>query len=209
MIELIEMIKASMSCFFVKNKEVAWSLKYSLRLIKHMENNSLVHPLSPQLERKLTDNLATKLNIPGQLAIKKDPYKKIGYSTIDNNIDSNEKQEDTLPNISFNNSETFISLSNLTLDYGSLGQYSIAVDLPASGPSNDHFINRSDLGSAENTTVTGTNVLATGETDEPPQSGTINSVWWKWTAPNDGTVVIDTYGSPLDTYLSPEFDIRK
>ena len=46
-------------------------------------------------------------------------------------------------------------------------------------------------------TGTGTNVGATGERGEPNTYGTspIQSVWWKWTAPVDGQVNVDTIGS--------------
>src|SRR4029450_3657004 len=55
---------------------------------------------------------------------------------------------------------------------------------------------------------TGTNVDATGETGEPDHagvsvdgSGNLNSVWWVWTAPSNGGVTIDTFGSDFDTTL--------
>ncbi|WP_017294026.1 S8 family serine peptidase [Geminocystis herdmanii] len=86
-------------------------------------------------------------------------------------------------------------------NYGSLGQYSIVIN-PSITNNNDNFVDRIDLGSVPNTTVTGSNVGATGEVGEPAQSGDINSVWWSWTAPNTGIVTIDTNGSGFDTYLS-------
>jgi hypothetical protein len=56
-------------------------------------------------------------------------------------------------------------------------------------------------------TDTGSNVGATSETGElapPTTSGSepINSVWWQWTAPADGAVEINTFGSALDTVLA-------
>ena len=56
-------------------------------------------------------------------------------------------------------------------------------------------------------TATGSNVGATveaGESDLPTisRSGTINSVWWQWTAPVSGSVEINTLGSDLDTVLA-------
>ncbi|WRH68663.1 MAG: S8 family serine peptidase [Planktothrix sp. GU0601_MAG3] len=68
-------------------------------------------------------------------------------------------------------------------------------------PSNDHFVNRILLYNLPVST-TGSNVGATGETGEPLQSETINSVWWSWTAPSSGTFTIDTKNSNFDTYLS-------
>lgn len=52
--------------------------------------------------------------------------------------------------------------------------------------------------------VTGSNVGATSETDEPIHGavGSGNSVWWAWTATAAGTVTIDTNGSSFDTVLA-------
>ncbi|WP_017295113.1 Calx-beta domain-containing protein [Geminocystis herdmanii] len=74
----------------------------------------------------------------------------------------------------------------------------IALEMSAS---NDNFINSIVL-TGNNITVTGNNVGATGETGEPTQSGTINSVWWSWTATSSQPVTINTNGSNFDTYLS-------
>src|SRR5262245_27814753 len=52
--------------------------------------------------------------------------------------------------------------------------------------------------------TTGSNVGATGEPGETDVVGNaepINSVWWQWTAPEDGDVSIDTMGSDFDTTL--------
>jgi hypothetical protein len=67
---------------------------------------------------------------------------------------------------------------------------------------NDNFTNRTDLGSASSATSSGSNAGYSGETGEPAQSGTINSAWWKWTAPSAGSLTIDTFGSGFDTYLT-------
>jgi Ca2+-binding RTX toxin-like protein len=66
---------------------------------------------------------------------------------------------------------------------------------------NDNFANRILLsGLAPN--GSGSNIGATVEVGEPVQSGITNSVWWSWTAPNDGTFTIDTKNSNFDTWLS-------
>jgi Ca2+-binding RTX toxin-like protein len=66
---------------------------------------------------------------------------------------------------------------------------------------NDNFANRTLLsGLAPN--GQGSNIGATAEVGEPAQSGIANSVWWSWTAPNDGTFTIDTKNSNFDTWLS-------
>ncbi|MDH6083979.1 Calx-beta domain-containing protein [Umezakia ovalisporum] len=66
---------------------------------------------------------------------------------------------------------------------------------------NDNFINSTVI-TGQITSVTGTNLGFTGEPGEPSQSGTINSAWWRWTAPTAGPVTINTVGSNFDTYLA-------
>ncbi|NEO91460.1 MAG: calcium-binding protein [Moorea sp. SIO3G5] len=70
--------------------------------------------------------------------------------------------------------------------------------------SNDNFADRVFL-NGTSVSTTGTNVGFTGEPGEPnharfdPQ---LNSAWWSWTAPADGIVTIDTFGSNYDTTLA-------
>ncbi|HLO48744.1 MAG TPA: Ig-like domain-containing protein, partial [Kamptonema sp.] len=66
---------------------------------------------------------------------------------------------------------------------------------------NDNFANRIVLTGVP-VSRTGSNIGATSEVGEPTQNGTINSVWWSWTAPSSGTFTIDTKNSNFDTYLS-------
>jgi hypothetical protein len=63
------------------------------------------------------------------------------------------------------------------------------------------FANRIFLGGLPVST-TGSNIGDTGEAQEPPPSGQINSAWWSGTAPTSGIVNFDTIGSDFDTYLS-------
>jgi len=52
---------------------------------------------------------------------------------------------------------------------------------------------------------TGSNVGATGEAGEPDHAGSagdLASVWWQWTAPNDGMVEFNTNASDFDTVLA-------
>lgn len=68
-------------------------------------------------------------------------------------------------------------------------------------PSNDAFADRLELIGTV-VTVSGTNIDATAEVGEPINFNGGKSVWWTWTAPSDGTVVIDTVGSDFDTTLA-------
>jgi hypothetical protein len=69
-------------------------------------------------------------------------------------------------------------------------------------PPNDNFQNRIVLTGA-NVSTTGTNIDATRQSGEPRNAGVAGgrSVWWTWTAPASGTVVISTAGSNFDTTL--------
>ena len=71
--------------------------------------------------------------------------------------------------------------------------------------SNDSF-SQPDHISGSSGRITGfDNTLATGEPDEPfhaETSGPINSLWWTWTAPQDGIFTIDTFGSNFDTTMA-------
>ena len=70
-------------------------------------------------------------------------------------------------------------------------------------PFNDHFANRITITGTSNT-LQGSIIEASKETAEPEHAGVPGgrSVWWKWTAPADGLVEIDTVGSAFDTRLA-------
>ncbi len=69
-------------------------------------------------------------------------------------------------------------------------------------PANDNFASAVTL-TGTSASVPGTNLNATKETGEPNHGGNAGgkSVWWKWTAPSSGNVIIDTNGSNFDTLL--------
>ncbi|MEP0913303.1 DUF4347 domain-containing protein [Leptolyngbya sp. GB1-A1] len=91
----------------------------------------------------------------------------------------------------------YISVDGYGNDMGSLTlSYQFGVS-----PSNDNWSNAIAL-TGTSGTGTGTNFAATGETEEPWQSGETNSVWWAWTAPSDGLLELDTDGSDFNTFLS-------
>lgn len=52
--------------------------------------------------------------------------------------------------------------------------------------------------------MTGSNIAATREADEPNHTGVAqgHSVWWKWTAPGSDGVNINTFGSNYDTVMA-------
>ena len=72
-----------------------------------------------------------------------------------------------------------------------------------SAPANDNFANATVLPAAAGTT-SGTNTAATKESGEPNHAANNAggaSVWYRFTAPADGSATIDTAGSNFDTLL--------
>ncbi|MCB1123695.1 MAG: hypothetical protein KJT03_19230, partial [Verrucomicrobiae bacterium] len=69
-------------------------------------------------------------------------------------------------------------------------------------PKNDNFANASVI-SGTSLSVRGFNLNASEEVGEPDHAGDLGgkSIWWRWTAPSDGQVIIDTSGSDIDTLL--------
>ncbi|MBE0543181.1 MAG: immunoglobulin domain-containing protein [Verrucomicrobia bacterium] len=106
--------------------------------------------------------------------------------------------------------------SKLTFSASAGTTYQVAVDgyFGASGnivlhvqqippPANDLFANRVTILGMTNT-VNGSNSGATKEASEPNHAGNAGgkSVWWTWTAPTNGTVIVDTIGSSFNTLLA-------
>jgi hypothetical protein len=81
-----------------------------------------------------------------------------------------------------------------------------ALPAPAvgAGPVNDDFADAQDLGSAPSATTSGGNLWATAEAAEPEHHGypPMASVWYRWTAPQDAVVSVDTCRSNFDTVLA-------
>ena len=83
----------------------------------------------------------------------------------------------------------------------------IFATVPALGqPANDNFANRAILTGTE-LSVTASNIGATREDGEPNDDGPgtlvryVKSVWWSWTAPTNGVVVLRTRGSNFITVV--------
>ena len=87
-----------------------------------------------------------------------------------------------------------VDIAGIQAIYGSSG--------PA--PLNDDFSARLTLGSDLIGQVTGNNINATKEIGEPNHTGNIGgrSVWWRWTAPSNGSIEVNTYSSNFDTLLA-------
>ncbi|HEX8771767.1 MAG TPA: hypothetical protein VF711_13450, partial [Acidimicrobiales bacterium] len=68
---------------------------------------------------------------------------------------------------------------------------------------NDDFAAAEVISGPEGT-VTASNVGATAESGEPAHAGSAAtaSIWYQWTAPEDGEVTFDTCGSDFDTVLA-------
>ncbi|MDP9291901.1 MAG: S8 family serine peptidase [Verrucomicrobiota bacterium] len=104
--------------------------------------------------------------------------------------------------LSFNASANVTYYFAVDGNNGATGNITLAVTGPASGTKNDFFANRIAV-TGSSFATTGDNRLATRETGEPNHAGVPGgkSVWWSWTAPTSGYVVIDTFASTFDTLL--------
>ena len=79
---------------------------------------------------------------------------------------------------------------------------SAAQATPAAGLSNDDFQDATTI-SGVAPTASGSTSTATRQTGEPAHGGTggAASIWYRWTAPANGTLVVTTQGSSFDTLL--------
>ncbi len=82
------------------------------------------------------------------------------------------------------------------------GAASVPQPPPLTAPANDNFANAVELSSLA--AVAGTTVAATYESGEPnhASSGAAASIWYSWTAADDGTLALKTEGSNYDTLLA-------
>ncbi|MDH3297972.1 MAG: hypothetical protein OEM96_06825, partial [Gemmatimonadota bacterium] len=82
-----------------------------------------------------------------------------------------------------------------------MGQYPFAAQAQVP-PANDDFVNAEVL--PTDGTWLGSNIDATVEPGEPLHDGvpTGASIWFQWTAPTEGFVTVDTFGSDFDTVLA-------
>src|SRR5262245_19576130 len=91
---------------------------------------------------------------------------------------------------------------------GATGKIALSLQQDVLIPPNDLFTNRITLIGLSNT-VSCWNLDASLEDDEPRYSRFANdsfyyyesSVWWTWTAPTNGIVIVDTAGSSFTTGL--------
>jgi len=85
---------------------------------------------------------------------------------------------------------------------GASGSVTLAGNLAGATVSNDAFASAAVV--SNSFTVTGSNVGATREAAEPNHAGVSGgkSVWWSWTAPANGKLILATAGSSFDTVLA-------
>ena len=76
------------------------------------------------------------------------------------------------------------------------------VSVQSIAAANDNFTNAQDLGNLTAVTGYGFNYDATRETLEPSETDD-NTLWWTWTAPQDGTLTCSTAGTDFDCVLYP------
>lgn len=84
-----------------------------------------------------------------------------------------------------------------------LGLSFAAADQSGAEVGTDQFALRPLLPSGLTVIGTSDSRLATIELDEPAHAGSRNhSIWWRWVAPSNGAVTMDTIGSGFDTVLT-------
>jgi subtilisin family serine protease len=83
------------------------------------------------------------------------------------------------------------------------GQTPGPVPPPPGGQANDAFANAQVLSTADGS-VNGSTVCTGKEAGEPNHAGNAGgrSIWYRWTAPSNGPITIDTVGSSYDTLLA-------
>ena len=67
-------------------------------------------------------------------------------------------------------------------------------------PDNDNFADASEITGTQGT-LNASNVGATSEDGEDTLYDSTATLWFKWTAPTNGNMTIDTFGSDFDTML--------
>jgi sugar lactone lactonase YvrE len=106
----------------------------------------------------------------------------------------------TLSNITAANAASYdVVVTNAS---GSVTSRAAALNL-ATVPANDSFASAAPL-SGLTASAIASPTLATAEAGEPSHAGSMaaRSVWWSWTAPKYGAVVVQTAGSSVDTRLA-------
>ncbi len=86
---------------------------------------------------------------------------------------------------------------------GSRDAFMTQISLEQRVPTNDSFAGKLRLFGASITT-TANSLLASREIDEPLHAGKSagHTLWWSWTAPRSGWVIMNTVGSSFDTVLA-------
>ena len=100
----------------------------------------------------------------------------------------------------------FMSNLTVTLDITAPGKTNaqLTVNYSIAEPAPNNVLGKATLIAGNPVSVTGSNRRSDSETGEP-QHGNVGggqTVWWRWVAPEDGVVVIDTVGSDFDTVLA-------
>jgi len=89
------------------------------------------------------------------------------------------------------------------LQVGAVAVTILAVTSAFAQPANDNFASAEVISGVWGS-VSGTNASATAEPQEPNHAGFLpnQTIWYVWTAPQDGEVQLDTLSTPTDTVLA-------
>ena len=113
-----------------------------------------------------------------------------------------------LPNLSYAGTTVQVHFASTTDVYGTFNQFylddvSMQVATTANLPANDEFTNLTVL-TGFPIQLFANNTFATKEPGEPNHAGNTggHSLWWGWTAPTNGIVTINNFGSSFQTLLA-------
>lgn len=98
----------------------------------------------------------------------------------------------------------FVRVSNAVNEAESAGAFVTVLPPSAPLPSNDDFGDAQVLSGIE-ASAAGENREATGQPGEPNHAGAaepLSSVWYRWDAPDDGVLRVNTFDSDFDTVLA-------
>ncbi len=134
-------------------------------------------------------------------------YKGTAIDALDVVAFNNDEDSDAAPPI-LTSSVTFQAIAGTTYviavdgHEGAAGTITLAL-APTPPPDNDHFAD-AELLSPTSDVLVSDNYSATAESSEPAHASSpaANSVWWQWTAPADGILVLSTEFSESDTRLA-------
>lgn len=125
-------------------------------------------------------------HVAGAIAVLRSAFPSETASQLQNRLTNTRvpRVTDTRNNLSFPRLDLLQALANL--------------------PANNNLASASALSNTNTGSIRSSSILSTKEIGEPEHAGNAGgqSVWWKWTAPANGQLTLDTHDSNYDTLLA-------